>query len=76
MNGGTIEKDDTYYFSNGAATEIKELNVENLKLVYSNNQTFHNLRDSEFNSAGITIHIYDIKHKMFRVNYLLSESKK
>ena len=82
LNGLTIEKDPIYYFSSGADGEVKELSLENLKLTFSNNKTFCNILDAEFNSnkeilnTDKEIHSYDLSHKMYKVNYLLNQSKK
>ena len=75
LNGATIEKDAVYYFSNGPSGEIKELSISNLKVVYPNNQVFHNMLDAEFNSDK-AIQSYDVENKMYKVNYLLIQSKK
>ena len=75
VNGGVIEKDPIYYFSSDADGDIKELNIDNLKLTYPNNQTFRNMIDSEFQTDE-AIYSYDHKHKMYLVNYLFIQSKK
>lgn len=82
LNGMTVEKDPVYYFSAGVNGEVKELSVDNLKLAYPNNEAFRNMLETEFNSnneAGNQdklIHSYDSAHKMYKVNYLLRQSKK
>lgn len=82
LNGITVEKDPVYYFSDGANGEVKELIIDNLKLVYLNNKIFQNMLEAEFNSnkeavnSDKAIHSYDFTHKMYKVNYLFSQSKK
>jgi len=81
LNGITVEKDPVYYFSSSASGEIKELSDANLKSAYPNNKTFHNMLDAEFNSnknevnPDNGIHAYDFTHKMYKVNYIFSQSK-
>lgn len=82
LNGITAEKDPVYYFSNGVDGEIKELNIDNLRLTYPNNQSFGNMLEAEFNSnkeannSDKLVHSYNVAHKMYRVNYLFNQSKK
>jgi hypothetical protein len=82
LNGMTVEKDPVYYFSVGVNGEVKELNVDNLKSAYANNEVFRNMLVAEFNSnteAGNSdkaVHSYDFAHKMYKVNYLLRQSIK
>ena len=82
MNGIAIEKDPVYYFSNGCGGDVKELSIENLKLTYSTNQAFRNMLDAEFKSnkdatnLDPDIYLYDVLHKMYKVNYLFDQSKK
>jgi len=82
LNGITVEKDPVYYFSKGASGEVKELSIDNLKLIYLDNKVFQNMLEEEFNSNKETvnsdkaIHSYDFVHKMYKVNYLFGQSKK
>lgn len=75
IDGGTIAKEPIYFFSKGPDGEIKELTIDNLKSVYPDNKKFHTILDSEI-KAEKDVYAYDFKHKMYKVNYLFSLSKK
>ena len=67
---GARIRTNTYYFSNGAASPIVELTIDNLKKAYPNNHKFHDALDSDFkNGEGLAS--YDSFHKMYRVNHIL-----
>ncbi len=78
LNGITVEKDPVFYFSRGLKGEIKRLTNDNLKSSFSENKEFCRLVDEELKSEipDKAVHSYDFAHKMYRVNYLLIESKK
>jgi hypothetical protein len=76
INGGTIERDAVYYFSKGPIGEIKELNKDNIKVVYPNNQSFHHMLDTAEVNSYKASYSYDFEHKMYKVNYLLLQSLK
>jgi hypothetical protein len=78
LNGMTVEKDPVFYFSHGIDGDIKELTNDNLKAVFKTNAKFCNLVDKELTSEipDKATHAYDFEHKMYKVNYLLLESKK
>lgn len=70
-----VENALVYYFSKGANEEIKELSIANLKVAFPNNHAFHNMLDTQL-SSDTAVYSYDIAHKMFKVNYLLTQSEK
>ncbi|HEX7413666.1 MAG TPA: hypothetical protein VF411_06425, partial [Bacteroidia bacterium] len=75
FNSLIVEKDLAYYFSKGLTEEIKDLSIDTLKLAFPNNHAFHNMLDTEFNPDK-AIYSYDSAHKMFKVNYLFTQSEK
>ncbi len=78
MNGITVEKDPVYYFSKGLSGEVKQLSLANLKTAYSDNAKFCDDIDKEFKDdyTDKAIHAYDFAHKMYKVNYIIEETKK
>ncbi len=64
----------TYYFSVGAESDIMELNISNLKKVYSDNTKFIELLDLYFQNGVVTE--YDDIHKMYKLNYVYDLSLK
>jgi hypothetical protein len=64
----------TYYFSVALDSPIILLNIRNIKKVFSNNDKFQDLLDVYFQTLSVTA--YDDLHKMYKVNYLYSQSIK
>lgn len=77
LNGITVEKDAVFYYSKGLKGEIKLLTNDNLKKTFVENKEFCRMVDEELNSdiPNKAAHSYDFLHKMYKVNYLLIESK-
>ena len=77
LNGITVEKDPVFYFSKGLKGEIKQLTIDNLKATFAENKQFCHLVDEGLKSdiPDKAAHSYDFTHKMYKVNYLLLESK-
>lgn len=71
----TIEKEPTYYFSRGPDGEIKELTLENIKMVFADNLVFLNMITIELSSNKV-IHEFDAEHKMYRINFIYKQSIK
>lgn len=65
-----------FYFSKGLKGEIKQLTNDNLKTAFVENKEFCRLVDEELKSdvPDKAAHSYDFIHKMYKVNYLLTES--
>ena len=78
LNGITVEKDAVFYFSKGLKGRIRQLTNDNLKDTFSENKTFCRLVDEDLKSdiPEKAAHSYDFTHKMYKVNYLYSQSKK
>lgn len=74
-NGKTINLVPCYFFSAGLSSEILPLTVINLKRAFPNNLKFHDMLDLEFNSVK-DVSRYDDGHKMYKVNFLLTQSIK
>ena|ERR1035437_3221627 len=72
-NGKARELVQNYFFSTALNSAILPLTISNLKKAFSDNLKFHNKLDQEFNSEK-DIPSYDDIHKMYKVNYLLSQS--
>ncbi len=62
-----------YFFSRTLSSEILPLNVINLKRTFPENLRFHDSLDVEFTDVN-NLSAFDSVHKMYRVNYLLSQS--
>jgi len=62
-----------YFFSKTLSSEILPLTGINLKRTFPDNHKFHDSIDVEFHNDK-DISTYDPLHKMYRVNYLLSQS--
>ena len=77
LNGLTVEKDPVFYFSRGVKGDVKQLTNENLKTVFADNSEFCRLVNAELNSEipDKATHAYDFQHKMYKVNYLLKQSR-
>ncbi len=77
LNGITVEKDAVFYFSKDLTGEIKQLTNDNLKAEFAENKEFRRLVDEELKSdvPDKAAHSYDFAHKMYKVNYLLIQSK-
>ena len=77
LNGITIEKDPIFFFSDGLKGEIKQLTNDNLKVVFVKNKEFCRFVDEELKSdvPDKAAHAYDFIHKMYRVNYLMNQSR-
>jgi len=63
----------SYFFSTTLNSEILPLTVANLKRTFPGNLKFHDKLNTEFNGAT-DIAVYDNEHKMYKVNYLLSQT--
>jgi len=63
----------TYFFSTNIQQEILPLTIINLKRMFPENIKFHSLLDIEFNDKK-NIPTYDEIHKMYKVNFLLSQT--
>lgn len=72
-NGKAREFVKKYFFSTSLTSQILPLTAINLKKSFPDNLKFHNMLDIEFYSAN-DILSYDIIHKMYKVNFLLSQS--
>ncbi len=62
-----------YFFSITLGSDIFPLTLIDLKMAFPGNIKFHDLLDVEFNNSK-DISAYDTGHKMYRVNYLASQS--
>ncbi len=71
--GEGFKKITDYYFSKYSESKILQLNLKNLKSVYSENKKFCTLLDVSFKKDNI--HLYNKKHKKYEVNYLFDVSK-
>jgi hypothetical protein len=74
-NGKAREFVQKYFFSTTLNSTILPLTVTNLKKAFPDNLKFHNKLDLEFSSEN-DISTFDDVHKMYKVNYLLSQSVK
>jgi len=74
INGKARELVQNYFFSTTLNSEILPLTVSNLKKAFPDNVKFHNKLDLEFYSEK-DITAYDDIHKMYKVNYILNQSK-
>ena len=63
----------TYFFSINLQEEILPLTATNLKKAFPQNIKMHSLLDLEF-FEGKNISTYDDIHKMYKVNFLLSQT--
>ncbi|MGZ4056891.1 MAG: hypothetical protein ACXVPY_05530 [Bacteroidia bacterium] len=73
--GKAINLVPRYFFSAGLNSEIFPLTIINLKKAFPDNLKFHDMLDLEFNSIK-DISAYDEIHKMYKVNFLLTQSNK
>ncbi|MCW3083611.1 MAG: hypothetical protein JWP12_977 [Bacteroidetes bacterium] len=71
--GKTTQLVPHYFFSTTLSSEIYPLTLINLKKAFPGNIKFHDLLDVEFNDLKNSS-AYDAVHKMYRVNYLASQS--
>lgn len=71
-SGKGVETITSYYFSTGLNTPIVPLTVIGLKRAFPDNLKLHDKLDVEFYNKNL-IADYDYAHKMYRVNYLLSQ---
>lgn len=58
-----------YYFSIGAAGDIRPLTLQTLKAAFPNSHRFHDALDANFQSEKVSA--YDSFHRMYKVNHLL-----
>jgi hypothetical protein len=72
--GKTFVMVPAYFFSKTFSSEILPLNVINLKKAFPGNLKFHDLLDVEFSNDD-NVSAFDSVHKMYKVNYLLSQSR-
>lgn len=63
----------SYFFSNTATGEVKELTLTNLKNAFSENHRFHDALDAEFKSNE-NLARYDSFHKVYKINRLYASS--
>ena len=73
FSGKGIKLVKSYFFSKTLNSDILPLSLSNLKMVFADNVKFCNMLDGESNSDK-DISIYDEAHKMYRINYLLTQS--
>ena len=71
--GKTVNLVPHYFFSSTLNSAILPLTIINLKRAFPDNLKFHDLLDVEFYDIK-TISTYDDTHKMYKINYLLSQS--
>ena len=72
-NGKAREFVKKYFFSTTLNSAILPLTISNLKNSFPDNVKFHNKLDQEFSSEK-DISTFDNNNKMYKVNYLLSQS--
>lgn len=72
-NGKAREFIKKYFFSTSITSPILPLTINNLKRAFPANIKFHNLLDMEFYSRT-DVSVFDSTHKMYKVNFLLSQS--
>ncbi|HTB07288.1 MAG TPA: hypothetical protein VK806_10085 [Bacteroidia bacterium] len=71
--GKGIKLAPTYFFSKTLNSDIMPLTMSNLKLAFAGNTKFCNMLDGEIKSDK-DLSVYDETYKMYRINYLLSQS--
>ena len=71
-NGKAREFVQKYFFSTELNSAILPLTISNLKKAFPNNIKFHDKLNVEFNDDA-SVCTFDTAHKMYKVNYLLSQ---
>lgn len=64
----------SYFFSTGAASAPQPLTKENIKAAFPDNHNFHDELDAQFKNDK-ELYAYDRFHKMYKLNWILKNSK-
>jgi hypothetical protein len=73
-SGKTAKLVPNYFFSMTLSSGVLPLTLTNLKISFAENDKFQDLLDQEL-KAGNDLSSYDDVHKMYKINYLLSQTK-
>lgn len=63
-----------YFFTTGSSDVLQELSKKNLKKAFPNDHAFHDALDANFKEDKELIS-YDEFHKMYKLNWILKNSK-
>ena len=72
-SGKTTQLVPEYFFSVSSSGEMLPMTLINLKKAFPGNIKFHDMLDVQFGD-GTVVSSYDSAHKMYMVNYLLTQS--